>query len=322
MQRLAFSTDDVPEAERFAYWRDAIGEGFIGVSGEPVAYQETPFDAHADLSIGQSLGRLRYRSDAYHVFRRPREIARVGWEDYVFVYRECSIGAWFSVDRRELLTKPGDILIADPSEPLATEARASFDHDAWVFPRMLFEPHPPVPQDLRSFVLGGDSGLAGMAKAYLDALGRQIDTLDDREAGIVADNFCRLLAVVCGAAAGEHQEAIRLARLEEAKRYIGLHLADPEMTPERAAAALKMSVRQLHLLFQPSGTSFAQYVLKRRLEECRAALLDPVGGRSVTDIPLGFGFNSLWTFNRTFRRAFGVTPSEARGRAAAPRRTG
>jgi AraC-like DNA-binding protein len=77
-----------------------------------------------------------------------------------------------------------------------------------------------------------------------------------------------------------------------------------------------MSVRQLHLLFEPSGTSFAQYVLKRRLEECRAALLNPVGGRSVTDIALGFGFNSLWTFNRTFRRAFGITPSEARGRMA------
>jgi AraC-like DNA-binding protein len=42
---------------------------------------------------------------------------------------------------------------------------------------------------------------------------------------------------------------------------------------------------------------------------------NPIGGRSVTEIALGFGFNSLWTFNRTFRRAFGVTPSEARGGA-------
>jgi AraC-like DNA-binding protein len=43
--------------------------------------------------------------------------------------------------------------------------------------------------------------------------------------------------------------------------------------------------------------------------------MSPVGGRSVTDIALAFGFNSLWTFNRTFRQAFGVTPSELRGAA-------
>ena len=89
---------------------------------------------------------------------------------------------------------------------------------------------------------------------------------------MLADNFCRLQAVVCGADAGEYRDAACLARLAEAKRYINLHLADLALTPEKAASALKISVRQLHLLFEPSGISFAQYVLRRRLEECRAAL--------------------------------------------------
>jgi AraC-like DNA-binding protein len=93
-------------------------------------------------------------------------------------------------------------------------------------------------------------------------------------------------------------------------------LADPGLTPEKAAAALKMSVRQLHLLFEPSGTSFAQHVLQRRLEECRAALLNPVGGRSVAEIAFAWGFNSLATFHRNFREAFGITPGEVRGAAA------
>ena len=164
----------------------------------------------------------------------------------------------------------------------------------------------------RSFVLPGASGLTGIIKAYRDAVAEQIDALEDREADVLADNFCRLLAVACGAAAGEHQEALRLARLEEAKRYVGLHLADPELTPEKAAGALRMSVRQLHRLFEPSGQSFAQYVLRRRLEECRAALMSPVGDRAVTDIALAWGFNSLATFHRNFRQAFGATPAELR----------
>src|SRR5258707_1114200 len=84
--------------------------------------------------------------------------------------------------------------------------------------------------------------------------------------------FCRLLAVACGAGIGDHHEALRSARIEAAKRYIELHLADPGLTPAKAAAALNISVRQLHLVFEPGGTSFAQYLLCRRLEECRAAL--------------------------------------------------
>jgi AraC-like DNA-binding protein len=43
--------------------------------------------------------------------------------------------------------------------------------------------------------------------------------------------------------------------------------------------------------------------------------MNPIGGRSVTDIAVGFGFNSLWTFNRNFRQAFGVAPGEMRARA-------
>jgi AraC-like DNA-binding protein len=257
---------------------------------------------------------MRYRGTGMRVFRRPRDIARHPMNDYYWLHYEWSLGERVVVEGRELMFRPGDLVLKDTTAPLAVEAKADYDHQMWLLPRSLLDPHLPISQRPRALTPIGSSGVAGMVKAYLDALGRQIDALDGCETALVADNFCRLLAVACGAAADEHQEAVRLARLEEAKRYIDLHLADPELAPEKAAAALKMSVRQLHLLFEPSGTSFSQYVLRRRLEECRAALLNPVGGRSVTDIALGFGFNSPWTFNRTFRRAFGVTPSEMRVR--------
>jgi AraC-like DNA-binding protein len=91
------------------------------------------------------------------------------------------------------------------------------------------------------------------------------------------------------------------------------------LTPEKVAGALKVSVRQLHLLFEPSGTSFSQYVLRRRLEACRSALSNPIEGRSVTNVALAWGFGSLRTFNRTFRQAFGATPRELRVRAEEPR---
>jgi AraC-like DNA-binding protein len=318
MQRLIFSTDDVPEAERFSYWREAVMQGMCGVSGERNKDQETPFKARFVCSIGESLVHYHCSADGHPLFRRTRDIARRGDGTKIAIYRELGVVDWRVGGRREMVTRPGDLLVSEGTSPWASQARADFDSETWLLPRKLLDPHLPGTARNLSLVLTGRNGLAGIVKAYLDAFAAKIDTLDEREAGLVADNFCRLLAIACGAAAGEHQEAVRLARLEEAKRYIDQHLAEPKMTPEKAAAALKMSVRQLHLLFEPSGTSFAQYLLRRRLEECRAALLTPVGGRSVADIALGFGFNNLWTFNRNFRRAFGVTPSEARVRETEP----
>lgn len=311
MQRLVLSTDDVPEAERFGYWREAVLEQLIGISGERHKGEEIPFSAHVDASLRPSLVRFRYRGNACHVLRRPREIARIGWEDYFLVDRECSIGAWFGVDGREVITKRGDLSITELTVPWATEALAEYDHDAWLFPRKLFEPHLRASQHPHWLVLG-DNGLSRVVKAYLDAFARQLDDLDDREADLIADNFCRLLAVACGASASDHQEAIRLGRLEEAKRYINLHLAEPGLAPEKAAAALTMSVRQLHRLFEPSGTTFARYVTRCRLEECRAAIINPIRDRAVTDIAFAWGFNSFATFHRNFRQAFDVGPSELR----------
>jgi AraC-like DNA-binding protein len=102
------------------------------------------------------------------------------------------------------------------------------------------------------------------------------------------------------------------------KRYVTLHLSDPGLTPEKAAAALKISVRHLHRIFEPSGMSFAQYVARRRLEECRAALVRPLGERTIADVAFAWGFNSMPTFYRAFRQAFGAAPGELREWAAEP----
>ncbi len=46
--------------------------------------------------------------------------------------------------------------------------------------------------------------------------------------------------LACAVACDVRARRTRLALLEDAKRYVGLHLADPDLTPETAAAALKI----------------------------------------------------------------------------------
>jgi AraC-like DNA-binding protein len=315
MHRVVVSTDAVPEAERFAYWREEISERLIGVVSELERSAEANFSGRLVGSISGSLMLFRYSSDGCPVVRRPRDIARRSWDNYFMLYRERSTGAWFEHNQREFVTRVGDLAIADPTIPFATEPRLNYDHQLCFLPRRLLESYVPLARAPRNLVLPGSNPLASIVSAYLDAIDQQIDNLDDGAAGLVADNFCRLLAIACGRAMGDHEEPLRLARLEEAKRYVSLHLANPTLTPEKAAAALKISVRQLHILFEPSGSSFAQYVSRCRLEECRAALLNPLDSRSVTEIAFGWGFNSLRTFHRNFRQYFGATAGELRWRA-------
>ena len=61
------------------------------------------------------------------------------------------------------------------------------------------------------------------------------------------------------------------------------------------------------------GETPHRYLQRRRVE--RAMFLLCETERSVTDICLDVGFNSLGTFSRTFREVVGVTPSEYRERA-------
>jgi AraC-like DNA-binding protein len=314
MQRVVFSTDEVPEAERFSYWAEAA-EGLFGSSAERNKAQETPFKARVVASIAPCVAHFRFDMDGYAMVRRARNVARFGGEDHISIYREMGGGVCFHDHRSEVVSKRGDVVIRDPTLPFVAEPRADYAAEVWLVPRALFEPHLPASLDPRFHVLGND-GLGRMVRAYLDVLTGQLDSLDDRETEIVADSLCRLLAAACG---GDQQpEATRLARLAQAQRYVSLHLSDPGLTPEKVAGALKVSVRQLHLLFEPSGTSFSQYVLRRRLEACRSMLLNPIQNRSVTDVAFAWGFGSVRTFNRAFRQAFGAAPGELRVRSEEP----
>ncbi|MCP3473904.1 helix-turn-helix domain-containing protein [Bradyrhizobium sp. CCGUVB1N3] len=69
-------------------------------------------------------------------------------------------------------------------------------------------------------------------------------------------------------------------------------------------------------LFGSDGTTFTEYVITQRLLEARRLLRDPESaGLGIGDIALRAGFGDLPYFTRSFRRHFGMTPSDAREQA-------
>jgi transcriptional regulator GlxA family with amidase domain len=145
----------------------------------------------------------------------------------------------------------------------------------------------------------------------------EVGGLSAAEADLALDHLCRLFAVYAGGQVRDAEQvgpALAAARLAQVRRYIARHLGDPDLTPASVAAAHRISVRSLHLLFEPTGVSFARHVLERRLLECHAMLTSLAHAhRSVTDIAFACGFNSLSAFYRAFQGGFGAAPGDLRG---------
>ena len=73
------------------------------------------------------------------------------------------------------------------------------------------------------------------------------------------------------------------------------------------------------MLLAESGTTFTDEVRKIRLEKARCLLLDPATAHlSIAAVAFDAGFGDIAHFNRSFKKHYGMSPSEMRNAARAP----
>ena len=96
--------------------------------------------------------------------------------------------------------------------------------------------------------------------------------------------------------------------------HIETHLGSPLRVAD-VAAAVGYSVYHFCRTFnQVTHHTPYDYIVRRRLAQAAGALLDsdPGGRRNTLDVALEYGFNGPETFSRAFRRAYGISPRQAR----------
>lgn len=98
--------------------------------------------------------------------------------------------------------------------------------------------------------------------------------------------------------------------------YISEHFRT-DFTLEDMAHALGYHVKYLsHALHTLTGTHFRMFLASYRITHAKGLLREQSGDiKPISDIAHESGFTSLNTFNRTFHRFTGMTPSEYRGYA-------
>ena len=91
--------------------------------------------------------------------------------------------------------------------------------------------------------------------------------------------------------------------------YIEEHLEE-ELSLEKLAGAFFVSRYYVaHVFKEQAGISVHQYILKKRMQASREAIL---GGENISQVYERLGFRDYSSFYRAFRREYGMSPKEYR----------
>ena len=175
------AVDHISEADRFAYWREQWCQGTAGVTGELAPVERRGFYARATAWTAPCVIRLRLETGPFRVSRGPLEISRHSLENWICLYQEMSDGATVQHAGNEFTTRPGDLLLTDPTIPFSSRPRSVHDYRRWMLPRAWIEPHLPSGRRPLSAQLAGSHGINGLVQAYLHALNDAIDECDSAE---------------------------------------------------------------------------------------------------------------------------------------------
>jgi len=160
-------------------------------------------------------------------------------------------------------------------------------------------------------VLRADQGSGAVCAQMLAALAAQAPLLSPAQRQALGDSALDTLVVWLR---GEHLARAHLSprhseQLAAICDYIECYLDDDQLCPRTLANRFGISVRYLHRLFAPTGTSVARWIAIRRLETIRGELLQRGGSRgTIRDVATRWGFHDMAHFSRAFRQHFGEPP--------------
>jgi AraC family transcriptional activator of tynA and feaB len=100
-----------------------------------------------------------------------------------------------------------------------------------------------------------------------------------------------------------------------ARALIYSHCTDPDFGPERVASVLKCSRAALYRAFAGRDQSVAAMIWSARIEHAQDMLTSALySDLLIGEIAFRSGFVDHPTFNRIFKRRYGMSPQEARAR--------
>jgi AraC family transcriptional activator of tynA and feaB len=309
---LKFSTSDIPPRERVDWLREVICREYANV--------EIISSAHADLSQDLAIyswGKLQLstiQSSAISLERLSRE-PHLNSQNAYFAVMLLSGDYLLEQNGREVLLQPGDMTIYDATRPHRIHCPGEFTKLILSIPRTVLRGRIAGIDRCIALRIPGTQGIGCIAANFLRSSAIHADQLQAHEFSSISDYALDLLALAITAV---HPLDFNLSRsrsvsLNRIKTFIEQNLRDADLDTGVIVRHAGLSARYINRLFEDEGTSLMRYAWKRRLENCRKELQNPVyAGHRLSDIAFRWGFNDTAHFSRAFKQQFGCSPREFR----------
>lgn len=208
---------------------------------------------------------------------------------------------------------PGDIGFLSRNRPFVAGTQSAYDEIRLAVPREMFEAW-----------VGDADAFAGRSltphpsgaevRARLRSVAGSIAWMSADEAQAAVEGVLHLLGhLVDGAARRGDPEAVSQAAVVSlARAHIARRMHDPDLNPQDIQRALGLSRTSLYRAFAETG-GIAAAIREARLDLARRRLEASRDGKvRIASIAYACGFTDVPTFNRGFRKRFGLAPGDLR----------
>jgi len=214
----------------------------------------------------------------------------------------------FHIGDKTITVGTGDVVFWNSYEETEFEVLEPLHKITLMMPQALLESRLELGMLIRGGVVERRTATGALLYSHIQALSGQFDVISAPEIyGI------KWSSVELGAAAAvwlqQPMSTPSQIHTRRIQNYILKNLQDPDLSVRRIAHENGISVRYVHSLFAPLGTTVSQWIMERRLERCKDALASRRESRCVVkDVAFQWGFNDAAHFSRVFKKRFGSTP--------------
>jgi AraC-like DNA-binding protein len=309
--RVHFDSTLVARSQRPKRWREELSH----IHGDVEIQEIEGGDLSGHLTRA-SLWRLQiYKLDlSPHRIALPQIMARPGTHHFTKLHFQIAGTMHFVQDGVAIDLSPGDCLVFNFAWPHELSSDRYSEHLGLLAPHDLIRRLSVPIEMLRT---AHHIKMDNCAEFALDILKRYLEENPSFGEAAGAKLAEAVLALMRSSLA---EGEIGLSEFSgptiirwRAKNYINSNLRNSELDISNVAAALGCSKRTLHAAFREESATIERYIWEKRLEECHAELSRPDSvKRTITDIAFTWGFSSSAHFSRTFRAAYGKSPTSVR----------
>jgi AraC family transcriptional regulator, positive regulator of tynA and feaB len=287
--------------------------------GEYTIDAGSTIDVRADKKAVGAYSIIRLRSKSRLFFRRSWAHIREDATDLTVLWfvKRGSLG--ISHQGGNTIAKAGDFAVTKSIVPFTMECRtdeqSQFDVLHVVVPTHIFRRF--VPGEINAgFCVPAGGREFHIAEHILMDVFDDADELTKQIEQLLVDSALSVLGdgIKSFESSKQERQSLSEKRLQDAMRFVEIHLSDPKLNAAMVADACGISQRYLsHLLRQQPGTSFSALVWNWRLKTAYEWLSNSrPHDISIAEIAFRIGFKSPAHFSRLFKRAYNMSPREYR----------